>query len=224
MKRKRSERGDATPPEDAPEFEGETVPEGTGTAEPSPTPGKGGDGSGATPGMEDAETTRVRAERDDYLDKLRRLKADFENYRKRVERDRVEWGRNAVQDFVAGLLPLVDDFERALAASKDADGETSLYQGVRMIHADLLKRLHSQGVVAIDPVGKPFDPAFHDALLEEETDETPDRTVLESLRTGYLFHGRILRPAQVKISRTTAPKGNTDRTDPERAGSPEGSH
>lgn len=139
----------------------------------------------------DLEVATVARQRDEYLESLRRLQADFENYRKRVERQRAEQVERAAGDLVAKLLPVCDTADLAIA---HGGGEE-----VKQIWTALFDTLERQGLVRIDPVGDPFDPTLHDAVAHEPADGDSPPAVVEVLRAGYLWKGRVLRPAMVKV-------------------------
>lgn len=141
------------------------------------------------------------AKADEYLDRLRRLQAEFENYQKRIQREKAEWDNRTLESFVADLLPILDNFERAIESSRESDGESGFFQGVEMIHDELLKYLEGRGVSVLNVVGSRFDPAFCEAVLQVDSADHPDKTVLQEFRRGYELKGRVLRPAQVQISR-----------------------
>ena len=149
----------------------------------------------------DALKTRAK-ERDEFLDLLQRTRAEFSNYRKRVERDRVEWADRAIGEFVLGLLPVLDDFDRALAhADASAEDFEGFLKGVRLVEDKIYDVLKAAGVTPFVPTGVPFDPVEHDALIVEQTDEMPDGTINEVFLKGYHMGARVLRPAQVKVVR-----------------------
>ena len=150
----------------------------------------------------EAAEDSLLAERDEAVDRMKRIQAEFENYQKRMSKERGEWESRAVASFATGLLPLLDDFERALEASRATDAETGLFQGVEMIHGQFVRHLESLGVQAIDAMGQPFDPAFHEAVAQQPSADHPDKTVLQEARRGYTLGDRVLRPAQVLISRS----------------------
>ncbi|HET7487367.1 MAG TPA: nucleotide exchange factor GrpE [Acidimicrobiales bacterium] len=133
----------------------------------------------------------IQAERDEYLDSLRRLQADFENYKKRIARQQAEAQERAAEKLVEKLLPVLDNFDLALSHG-DAAG------GLEPIYRNLLGTLGSAGLERLDPAGQPFDPNEHDAVLHEEGDaDAPE--VIEVMRAGYRWKGRVLRPAMVKV-------------------------
>ncbi|MGI8683918.1 MAG: nucleotide exchange factor GrpE [Acidimicrobiales bacterium] len=134
----------------------------------------------------------VEAQRDEYLDSLRRLQADFENYKKRIQRQQAELSERAAEKLVESLLPALDAFDLAMA---HADTDASLDP----VYRTLLGVLAGAGLERLDPAGQPFDPTEHDAVLHEEGGDTPAPEVIEVLRAGYKWKGRVLRPAMVKV-------------------------
>jgi molecular chaperone GrpE len=139
-------------------------------------------------------------ERDDYKDRWLRKTAEFDNYRKRVERERREQADQAVLDLLEELLSVVDDFDRALTV--DAGEAGGAYRkGVELIHGKLHELLRKQGVKAIDALGADFDPNVHQAVMHEESPEHRDGEVIGELRKGYMLGDRLLRPAMVKVAK-----------------------
>jgi molecular chaperone GrpE len=154
----------------------------------------------------EAEAARFQAERADLLDKLTRRQADFENYRKRVERERAETYNRAVSDLVAPLLPVVDNLRRALdAESLVQAGESKEFrhflQGVELIYRQLNSVLENLGITAVPTVGEPFDPHVHEAVATVESDEYGPDTVTEELARGYRLGDKLIRPAMVKVAK-----------------------
>jgi molecular chaperone GrpE len=143
----------------------------------------------------------LAAERDEYLDHLQRLKAEFENYRKRVRRDTEDLRLRAAEGVVESLLPVMDNMQRALTAAREHQ-EGQLIQGVELVAGQLRSVLSSHGLeeIAIEP-GSPFDPNVHDAVLTQPSVEFDEGSVLQVLEPGYLLHGRLLRPAKVIVVR-----------------------
>lgn len=139
----------------------------------------------------------LRRERDDLQDQLLRRRAEFDNYRKRVERDRQQAGVDSVAAVLKSLIPTVDNLDRAL----DAPGGEGLREGVELIRRDLLALLESQGVVREDPKGERFDPERHQALVHEKAPGHEEGTVTEVFGKGYRFKDRLLRPALVKVAK-----------------------
>jgi len=160
-------------------------------------------GSGDTPPelalQEDPET--VRTERDDYHDRLLRTIAEFDNYRKRVDRERRELSEFAANELIKDLLPLLDDLERALAAAPASEAGVAAYRaGVEIIHRQLAETLRKRGVMPIDALGEDFDPHVHQAVSSEASTSHRDGEVIEELRRGYKIGDRLLRPAMVKVA------------------------
>lgn len=172
---------------------------------PTPTsPANGKDGSPAL-AEEDVESLRARAEaaerdRDQYLTMLKSKTAEFENYQKRQRRIQEEESRYAQYDFALGLLPILDNLERATAAAKQAGETGPLVQGVAMVETQFLDLLRRFGVTRIDALGKPFDPHLHQAVMQQPSTEHPPHTVVNVFAPGYTMHERVLRPAQVAVS------------------------
>jgi molecular chaperone GrpE len=145
------------------------------------------------------EIVELRKERDGLHDRLLRQAAEFDNFRKRVERERKDTAQYAAIDFVQDLLPVVDDFERALQI--DAPGAESYRQGLQIIHRALMDMLRKRGVTPIEAVGTRFDPQVHQAVSYEEAPNTTDGEVLEEFRRGYRLGERLVRPAMVKVAK-----------------------
>jgi molecular chaperone GrpE len=139
----------------------------------------------------------VTRERDEYLDTLQRLKAEFDNYRKRVARDQQELAARAHERLVGRLVPVLDDLERALEAATEHEA-AKLEDGVRLVHRALADTLGSEGLAEIPTEGK-FDPHTQEALLSQPS-EAEEGTVIQVLQKGYTLGDRVLRPARVIIS------------------------
>lgn len=135
-------------------------------------------------------------------DQLMRVAADFENYKRRQEREKEEMAKYAGQQVVANLLPVIDNFERALQAESGQD-PASFVEGIRMIQKQLVDVLSKANVSVVEAKGQPFNPEFHEAIASEVNDEVEDETVLEEFQKGYIMHGRLIRPAIVKVSKVS---------------------
>jgi molecular chaperone GrpE len=142
---------------------------------------------------------RLQAEKDDLMQTLVRRQADFENYRKRVERERQEDRRHGIGRLIEDLLPVLDAFERALKAHDDPAYE-EYRKGLELIYRQLWDTLARHGLLRIEAAGKPFDPHYHQAIERVESGEYPDGTVLDVLQDGFLFHGRVVRPSMVRVA------------------------
>jgi molecular chaperone GrpE len=147
-----------------------------------------------------ADTSELQKQRDDLYDRLLRTSAEFDNYRKRIERERQQASESAAAGVILDLLPLVDDFERALNAEpgKDAD---AYRQGVELIHKQLVEILRRRGVRPVEALGADFDPHFHQAVVYEPAEGRRDGEVIEEFRRGYMLGDRLLRPAMVKVAK-----------------------
>ncbi|MGA0122686.1 MAG: nucleotide exchange factor GrpE [Gaiellales bacterium] len=141
---------------------------------------------------------RAERERDEHLDTLRRVAADFDNYKTRVAREHEELRERAAERLLRDLLPVFDDLERALAAFETADKE-AIADGVALVHRALWTLLEREGVAELDPAGEAFDPHRHEALLSQPSDQ-PEGTVIEVIQKGFLLGERVLRPARVVVS------------------------
>ena len=157
----------------------------------------GPDASVAAP--ESADPTQAERERDDFKDRWLRKSAEFDNYRKRIERERREQADQSVVDILQELLLVVDDFDRALTVAGDEGG--AYRKGVELIHAKLHDMLRKQGVRAMDVLGADFDPNIHMAVMHEESPEHREGEVIGELQKGYMLNDRLLRPAMVKVAK-----------------------
>ena len=135
--------------------------------------------------------------------RLLRLAADMENLKKRQERERADLLQFANENLVKELLPVVDNLERALDHGRQLKAPKALLEGIEMVHHGFLKALDRFGVTAHDSLGQQFDPAFHNAMMQEEAPNAPDGSVIKELQKGYLMHQRLLRPAMVVVAGTT---------------------
>jgi len=161
------------------------------------------------PSLED-ELAALRQERDELKDALLRRRAEFENYRRRSERDRHTAAKDAVAALLREIVATVDNLERALAATSD---EGTLREGVELTHRELLGLLESHDVAAVDPQGEPFDPTHHEALLHEPVPGLSEGKVAEVFRKGYSYGERLLRPALVKVAKGEDADGASDDTE-----------
>ena len=144
-----------------------------------------------------AERDQLATEKADLQDRYVRGQAEFQNYRKRVERERVELFEYASTEAVRSLLPVIDDFERAL---KTESSDKEYVSGIELIYQRLYEALKKLGLEPINSKGQPFDPQIHHAIEMVETNEASDHTVLDEFQRGYNFKGRLLRPAMVKVA------------------------
>jgi molecular chaperone GrpE len=142
----------------------------------------------------------LRKEKDALQDRLLRTAAEFDNYRKRVDRDRRDQAEAAMADALADLLPIVDDVERALKAPAGGDVE-GFRKGIELIHQQMLELLRKRGVKPIDAVGADFDPRYHQAIVQASSADHREGEVMEEFARGYMLGDRLLRPAMVKVAK-----------------------
>ena len=158
----------------------------------------------ATAEIEDAiaaDLDKARAEAALYLDDLRRLQADFDNYRKRTLREQTARTASASQALVARLLPVLDNFELAVSAAEQSRDFDRMLKGVEMVLGALREVLEGEGLVKIEAEGKPFDPERHEAVIAVEQEDAEPGTILDIVRAGYELGGKVLRPAMVKVAK-----------------------
>jgi molecular chaperone GrpE len=151
-------------------------------------------------GSPSEQVQKLLAEKQELMDTLVRRQADFENYRKRVEKERHHDRHRGVELLVEGILPVLDAFDRALEAGDDPD-YAEYRKGFELIRKQLWDLLAKQGVERIDAVGKQFDPHLHHAIESVETTEHEEDTVIAEMQPGYTFHDRVLRPAMVRVAK-----------------------
>ena len=140
----------------------------------------------------------LRRERDSLQDRLLRTAAEFDNYRKRMDRERRELADYTAGEVMSELLPIIDNLERALQAAEPND---PLRKGVELTHRQMLEMLRKRGVTPIDALGKDFDPNFHQAVFHEASAEHREGEVMAELQRGYVVGDRLLRPAMVKVAK-----------------------
>ena len=150
------------------------------------------------------ELSRLLAEKQELMNTLVRRQADFENYRKRVEKERHADRHRGVESLIEHVLPVLDAFDRALAASDDP-AYANYRKGFELIRKQLWETLSKQGLVRVDSVGQEFNPHMHHAIERVETTEHPDGTVIGEMQPGYMFHEKVLRPAMVRVASAPEP-------------------
>lgn len=154
---------------------------------------------------------------DENYDRLLRVTAEFENYKKRMEREMNDFRKFANESLIKDILPIVDNLERALEI-RYGNNEKALHgmrEGVQMTLKGLLNSLERFDVVPIESLDQPFDPNFHQAVMQEESEEHPENTVSQELQRGYMMMDRLLRPAMVVVSKKTDSKPEVKSQDPE---------
>src|SRR5262245_19416106 len=151
-----------------------------------------------TAGERISEVEKLRAERDEILDRLARMQAEFDNARKRAAREQQDFREYALADTIRTLIPVLDSFDRALQSSPE---KSEFHMGVELIHKQLQDALAKLGVRPIAAKGELFDPRFHEAIEMVDTDQAEDQRVIQELQRGYKLKDRLLRPAMVKVAR-----------------------
>ncbi len=159
--------------------------------------------------IEELKTSAAKAQ--ENWERLLRTTADFENFKKRAARERTEAAQNATLNLIHKLLPILDGFDMAQAAAQTAQGDklASLQTGVAMLQAQFKNFINEAGVEEVDALGKPFDPALHEAVSQQESADVPEGQVLQQLRKGYKVRERLLRPATVIVARPPETKAET---------------
>ncbi|HOX09763.1 MAG TPA: nucleotide exchange factor GrpE [Candidatus Omnitrophota bacterium] len=140
------------------------------------------------------------AKAEECAEKMLRMQADFENRKKRQDKEKLDFQKFANEGMITELLRVMDDFERAIDSAKNTNDTKVLLQGIEMVRRDFEDILKESGLKVIDPAGQPFDPERHEAVEHAEDVVHPENTVLEVLRKGYELNGKVLRPAAVKVS------------------------
>jgi len=147
----------------------------------------------------DAEVGKLAKDLEDLRQTLLRRQADFDNYRKRVEKERSEDSRRSTARVIEALIPVVDSFDQALASHREPE-YANYRKGFELIHKQLIDNIAKLGAERIDPMGMTFDPHLHQAMDRTETTERDEGTILQVFQPGYVFHGRVLRPAMVRVA------------------------
>jgi molecular chaperone GrpE len=161
--------------------------------------------SAQPPDSSSGEVAKLLAEKRELMETLVRRQADFENYRKRIEKERHHDRHRGVEAVIEHILPVLDAFDRALAESDDS-AYIEYRKGFELIRRQLWETLAKQGLVRIDAMGQEFNPHFHHAIERVETSEHADGIVIGELQPGYMFHDRVLRPAMVRVATTPESK------------------
>lgn len=136
---------------------------------------------------------------DEYLARLQRLQADFDNFRRRSQKEREELSDLVTETVICKFLPVIDNLERAIITAKNASGDEQLIAGIEMILRQMVEVLNKLNVTAIDAVGEPFDPQKHEAVMQIPDESKADDTVAEELQKGYQLKQRVIRPSMVKV-------------------------
>jgi len=152
-----------------------------------------------------ARLEAAEKEAGENYDRFLRISAEFENYKKRKDREATDFRKYANETLVKELLPVIDNLERAVETSADhEDAVNCILEGVDMTLKEILKVLEKFAVKAVDAVGNPFDPTYHQAVMQEESEDHPDNTVIKELQKGYTIHDRLLRPSMVVVAKAAS--------------------
>lgn len=195
---------------DVPESESGTVPEDDGLVKiqnevseiQDENPDKtGAEGDHEAPAESIASELEARIKQIEELNsRYLRLLADFDNFRKRAAREKQDFYNNALEDVILQLLPVLDNFERALARRENSEASNGFLEGFEMIFRQFMGVLEKLGLSEIDALGKPFDPYFHNAVMKAPSEEHEENTVIEVLQKGYKLKDKVIRPSMVKVS------------------------
>ncbi|MBT2761621.1 nucleotide exchange factor GrpE [Paenibacillus sp. ISL-20] len=147
-----------------------------------------------------AELEKLQAEVMEHQQRTLRVQADFDNFRRRTQKEKEDLGKYASSKLITELLPVIDNFERALQASEENPEFESFSKGVNMIFRQLESVLATEGLTAMKSVGEPFNPEYHQAIMQVESDEYEEGIVVEEVQKGYMLKDKVLRPAMVKVS------------------------
>lgn len=147
------------------------------------------------------ELAQARRRADEYFDALQRLQAEFDNYRKRVAKEHATLANHANDKLLAKLLPLLDNFERAVFVAEHTQDIDGLVKGVEMVYAEFVATLEREGLEEIEAEGQAFDPEIHEAVMEVDAPDHAPHTVVDVLRKGFRLHGKLIRPSMVKVAK-----------------------
>ncbi len=160
------------------------------------------------PGM-----AELKAEIEANKDRILRISAEFENYKRRSAKEMSDFKKFANETLFKRLLTVVDNLERAISSGKECSDAESLLKGIKMTHKEIMKFFETFNVKPVKAQGKPFDPAFHQAVSQQESDDYPDNTVINELQKGYTLHDRLIRPSMVVVSKPCAKDDAKEKTD-----------
>jgi molecular chaperone GrpE len=160
-----------------------------------------------TEAPQDAQTKELQRKYQDLQDQYLRLAADFDNYRKRYAQEQEALRKYGAENTARELIPVLDNLERAASSLSEKSEPKILYQSFRLMHNQLVDSLKNMGFQKMNTVGQTFDPTFHEAISQQETDEHPENTVVNEMQSGFMLHDRVLRPALVSVA---VPKQNKE--------------
>jgi molecular chaperone GrpE len=150
--------------------------------------------------LQQSKINELEAKLDESENRYLRLRADFDNFRRRVQLDRESSEKYRAQSLITNLLPAIDNFERAMQMSPENDQTTKLMQGMDMVYRSILEALKQEGVEPIEAVGKEFDPQYHQAIMQVEDENFGSNTVIEEFQKGFVLKDRVIRPSMVKVN------------------------
>lgn len=186
-----------------PKHNKEEQPEGSAPEAPASSEAAAAEAPPAEMAQLQQQLVEKTKEAQENFDRALRLAAEMENLKKRLEREKADLLQFANENLIKELLPVVDNLELALDHGRQAETPASFLEGIELVHQGFLKALARFGVTPLVAVGQPFDPAYHNAVMQEAAPEVPDCTVLKELQKGYMMHRRLLRPAMVVVARNT---------------------
>ena len=156
-----------------------------------------------------AEFAQLKAEYENRYDRMLRTIAEYENSKKRAEREKEEFLKYAIEGFVKDLIPVTDSIDRAVASTNESKDFNALSEGVQLIYKHLLDALERRGVTPIEAVSETFDPTQHEAIMHVESDDVPENAVIQDFQRGYMLHNRVVRPSMVSVSKGSGKKEET---------------
>ncbi|WP_280951811.1 nucleotide exchange factor GrpE [Alteribacter populi] len=151
-------------------------------------------------GNEDDKVKELEAKNEDLNSRLLRVQADYDNFRRRTRKEKEADAQYKSQSLAEQLLPALDNFERAMMVQVDSEDGKGLLQGMEMVYKQLKDALESEGIIAIEAVGRTFDPLYHQAVMQVESDDYESNVVVEEMQKGYMLKDRVIRPAMVKVN------------------------
>ena len=175
----------------------DTTPDDSGATE------SGDSEADSSSAVSSEEFEKLKAEAQENHDRYLMSAAEFENFKKRMDRERSDSIRFANEELIKQLLPIVDNLERALAHAEEVGADEAMIEGVNMVHKQFIDALEKFGITRVEAMEKPFDPNYHEAMMQVETNEHPPNTVVMEMAKGYMLHDRLIRPAIVGVSKTT---------------------
>jgi len=160
------------------------------------------------PQTSEEKIAKAESDAKDAYDRFLRASAELENYKKRSQKEMADFRKYANASLVKDLLGVVDNLERAIESSNESNTEGKLSEGLNLTLKELLKIFEKFHACPISALGEPFDPCFHQAMMQKESDDHPENIVLDELQKGYMIHDRLLRPAMVVVSKTPSDSGD----------------